>query len=153
MRLTNSVIVFAFLILTFGNTEVVQSQEVTNDPIQFSTPQAFKCGENISWSMLTGWRGLSGKCGNGLLYTVVGEVDAVKEGYIKAKIVVPEDNNREWAPFNGEVQEISNKRFEIQFCITTKISTRPIWFQAYSKDGKKVGGKCTVTLVGVQLED
>ncbi|KAF0146335.1 MAG: hypothetical protein FD156_3 [Nitrospirae bacterium] len=153
MRFTISVIVFVILILTFGNAEVIQSQEVTNVPIQFLTPYAFKCGENVPWTRLTGWRGISGKCRNGLLYTVVGEVDAVKEGHIKAKIVVPEDNNTEWAPFNGEVQEISNKRFEIRFCITTKSSTRPIWFQAYSKDGKKVGGKCTVTLVGVQLED
>lgn len=153
MKVIVSVITLAILILTLGSAEVVQSQEGVNVPIQFSMPQTFKCEENISWSKLTGWRGLSGKCGNGLLYTVVGELDSVKEGYIKAKIVIPEDNNREWTPFNGEVQEITNKRFEIQFCITTKSSTRPIWFQAYSKDGKKVGGKCTVTLVGVQLED
>jgi hypothetical protein len=148
-----TVVVLCLASLIFGNEEVVQSQELTDIPIHFLTPSVFKCGANVSWTKLTEWKGEGGKCGNGLLYTVVGEVTAVKEGYIKAKIIVPEDNDKEWAPYNGEVQDINNKKFELQFCITTKSSTRPIWFQAYSKDGKKIGSKCTVTLVGVQLED
>ncbi len=146
------VLFLASFILFLGNGAVVQSQELSNAAIQFLSPTVFKCGENVSWAKLTQWEGEGGKCGNGLLYTVIGEVDAVEGGYIKAKIIVPEDN-KEWAPYNGEVQDINNKKFEIQFCITTKSSTRPLSFQAYSKDGKKSGSKCTVTLVGVQLED
>ncbi|MFA6055585.1 MAG: hypothetical protein WC769_09440 [Thermodesulfovibrionales bacterium] len=150
---TIAVFFLAGFIFIFGNGEVVQSQQFIDVPIQFLTPSVFKCGKNVSWDKLTEWKGLSGKCGDGLLYTVVGEVNAVEEGYIKAKIIVPEDKNKEWAPYNGEVQDINNKKFEIQFCITTKSSTRPFWFQAYSKDKQKIGSKCTVTVVGVQLED
>ncbi len=119
--------------------------------MHFLMPKTFKCGSNIPWNELAEWHGEGGKCGQGLLHTVIGQVPVVKDGFVKAKIIVPEDNNREWPPYNGEVHTINNNKFEISFCITTRLATRPIWIQAYSKDGKKSGGRCTVTLVGVQL--
>jgi hypothetical protein len=148
MRLKILIMVIVFLTaLIFGNSVAVRSEVLTDNSIRFSTPSVFKCGENISWGSLPNWIGEGGKCGNGLLYTVVGEVKAVRDGKIKAKIVVPEDNDREWNPYNGETQNIRNNKFEVKFCITTKASARPLWFQAYSKDGKEIGHKCTVTLL------
>jgi hypothetical protein len=151
-RKTISILFFVFFLL--GSAAVAQSEQLEKEHIQLLNPSIFKCGANIPWDQMSEWKGVSGKCGNGLLYTVIGKVDAVENGYIKAKIKVSEDkNNGEWAPFNGEAQNIINNQFEVQFCITTRSSTRSLWFQAYSKDGVKVGSRCTITLVGLQLED
>ena len=119
--------------------------------IDFSKPSAFQCDANVPWSMLTDWQGKPGECGQGRLYTVTGKVPGVENGFVKAKIVVPEDNNKEWSAFNGDTHRIISHNFEVGFCITTTMADRPIRIQAYSQDGKKHGDRCTVTLVGSSL--
>jgi hypothetical protein len=152
MKMSRLAIGVIFLIcMTFGQEEIAQSQELANAPIRFITPDVFSCGANIPWSRVLTWSGEEGQCGAGLLYRIVGEVPAVRDGYIKGKIIIPEVNNKEWAPYNGEVQTIINNKFEIQFCITTRNATRPIRLQVYAQNGDKIGDSCTITLVGVQL--
>jgi hypothetical protein len=156
MRKAHSIIIILAALnqLIIGNScAVAETKGVNNNPIQFTSPIALRCGETIAWSKLNEWKGESEKCGNGLLYTVIGKTYSIVNGLIKANIVVPEDNNNVWPAFNGDTHEVINSKFEVQFCITTKMATRPLLFQAYTQDGKKNGSQCTVTLVGVQLED
>jgi hypothetical protein len=155
MRLRDQIAAICLLIATTGAyTAVVRAQDFPRAEIEFSEPSQFQCGTNIPWTSLSGWQGEPpGKCRNEYLFTVVGKSMSVKEGYIKSRIVVPEDNNREWPAYNGEDHEINNGNFRVQLCISSRTVTRPIWFQVYSKDGKKVGSKCTVTVVSPKLEN
>jgi hypothetical protein len=140
-------------LLVAGYSTLIYAQEQGELPIQFSTPENFQCGVNVSWSTLSNWIGEGNRCGQGLLYTVVGETPNLKDGLIKATIIVPEDDNKECAAYKGEVHKIINYKFEVSFCINTKLSPRPIRLQAYTEDGKKHGQRCDITLTGVTLED
>jgi hypothetical protein len=154
--MTSYILAFSFALsagLLAGASVGAVAQTTEEPPIAFSNPRSFNCGANISWTNLRDWIGVSGPCGQGLLYTVQGQVPGVSDGFVKSRIVVPEDNDREWPAYNGEVHEIINHRFEVQFCIATRLAIRPIWLQAYTKEGKKHGERCNVTIVGTQLEE
>ncbi len=125
------------------------AQSTDYPSIMFSNPRSFKCGDSIPWTSLSDWTGVAGVCGQGLLYTVAGTVPHVREGFVKAWIVVPEDNNKKWSAYNGERHAIVNSRFEVQFCITTKQATRPILIQAHTREGQVSGNECSITLVGL----
>jgi hypothetical protein len=147
-RKSKSVFTAIILNVVYILCATVRAQEVLNEvTVNFLAPEIFRCGESVSWNRLSYWEGEGAKCGSGILYSVVGEVPEIRDGTIRAKIVVPEDQNSEWAPFNGESQKITNHRFEVQFCITTRASVRPMWFQVYSNSGEKVGEICRITLI------
>jgi hypothetical protein len=132
---------------TYAQQETTSPAASQASSIKFVTPASFQCGAKVSWSTLSAWKGESGKCGaEGALYTVVGEVPTVAEGYIEGKLIVPEIKDKEYEAYEGAKHNIVKHRFEVAFCITTREADRPIKIQAYNNDKQAQGPLCEVTL-------
>jgi len=140
-------------LLAIGFSGAAYAQDIEAPPaISFSVPNVFRCGANISWSQLTDWKGKRDKCGEGTLYTVIGEVPDLPYGYIKGSIVAPEDNNRNLEVYGGYKHPINNHQFEVGFCIDTREANRPIKIQAYKENNKPYGPPCKVQIQGGILQ-